>query len=147
MPLRLEGSVEIARPLEDVFAFVSDPRNDPAWCERVEWCRQVAGEGAEIGANYEARHRPSGYPWPHVRRIEVIAADPPRSIRWQQADHLARFDITYELTAMDRARTKLRQIDEIRWRLPAMGLIGKRIVRRHIGEQHDALRALLESSA
>ena len=140
----LSGSVEIRLPVEDVFGFVADPRNDPRWCERVRWCRQVEGEGPCGGARYEALHKPSGYPWAHIRRIEVLDIEEPRRVRWRQADQLADFDIAYELEAVD-GGTRLTQRDNIRWRLPGMGIIGRRIVRRHIGEQHAALRAVLES--
>lgn len=141
--MRLEGSVEIERPVEEVFDFVADPRNDPRWCERVRWCKQVAGDGPGLGARYEALHRPSGYPWPHIRRIVVLDLEPPRFVRWRQADRLGAFDIRYELEATERG-TRLSQHDEVNWALPLMGLIGRRIVRRHIGEQHEALRAVLE---
>ena len=142
---QLSGNVVIERPVEEVFAFVADPRNDPAWCERVEWCRQVEGARPAVGPRYQARHRPSGYPWPHRRHIEVLESDPPRLIRWHQRDHLASFDITYELRPVA-AGTELTQRDRIRWRLPGMRLIGRRIVQRHIGEQHAALKQLLETA-
>ena len=61
-------------------------------------------------------------------------------------DRLAEFDITYELRSVD-GGTSLRQHDRIRWRLPGMGPIGRRIVQRHVGEQHDVLRKLLEGGA
>jgi hypothetical protein len=145
MPTRLDGAIEIPRPIASVFEFVADSRNDPGWCERVAWCRQVEGDGPGPDARYEALHRPSGYPWAHIRRIEVLAFDPPRHIRWLQADRLGSFDIGYHLEPTARG-TRLRQRDEIDWRLPLMGLVGKRIVRRHIGEQLRALRALLEAA-
>jgi uncharacterized protein YndB with AHSA1/START domain len=139
------GSTVIARPIEEVFEFVADPRNDPRWCERVQWCRQVRGEGPAPDARYEAQHRPSGFPWSHLRRIAVVEVDPPRRVRWEQRDQLARFDIAYELEAVPEG-TLLTQRDEIHWRIPGIGLVGRRIVRRHIGEQHEVLRTILEGS-
>ena len=141
--MRLEGGVEIRRPIGEVFEFVADSRNDPMWCERVAWCRQVAGQAPAPGARYEALHRPSGNPWAHIRRIEVLDLAPPRSVRWRQADRMGTFDIGYELEAVE-GGTRLWQRDEIEWALPLMGLVGRRIVSRHIGEQHHALRAVLE---
>ena len=141
--MRLEGSVEIERPLGEVFDFVADPRNDPSWCERVTWCRQVAGDGPGPGARYEALHRPSGYPWSHIRRIDVVEFEPPRSVRWTQVDRIGIFDIRYELEATERG-TRLSQHDDVDWSLPMMSLIGRRIVYTHIGDQHQALRAVLE---
>lgn len=141
--MRLEGSIDIARPMAEVFAFVADPRNDPRWCERVEWCIQLEGDGPARGAQYEALHRPSGYPWAHLRRIEVVECDPPSRIRWRQADRIGVFDIEYVLEATDDG-TRFTQRDAIAWRLPLSSLIGKRIVQRHIGEQQKALKEVLE---
>ena len=145
MSMKIDGSVLIRRPIEEVFAFVADARNDPAWCERVHWCRQVEGDSPVVGARYEARHHPSGYPWPHLRHIEVVDVVAPTLVRWRQVDRLAEFDITYELRSVD-GGTSLRQHDHIRWRLPGMGLVGRRIVQRHVGEQHEVLRKLLEEA-
>lgn len=144
--MEIAGSVLIRRPVEEVFEFVADALNDPAWCERVHWCRQVEGDSPVVGARYEAEHHPSGYPWAHLRHIEVVDLVRPTLVRWLQADRLGEFDIAYELRAVE-GGTELRQHDRIRWRLPGMGLVGRRIVQRHVGEQHEELKKLLEARA
>jgi len=144
--MKLAGSIEIERPIDEVFVFVADATNDPAWCERVRWCRQAKGDAPAVGTRYEAMHKPSGYPFAHIRSIEVLEHDPPRFVRWRQVDHLATFDIAYELELTPNG-TRLIQRDEIRWRLPGMGAIGGRIVGRHIGQQHLELKRLLEVQA
>lgn len=88
--MRLEGSIKIDRAITEVFDFVADPQNDPVWCERVKWCRQVRGSGPEIEASYKALHKPSGYPWAHIRRIELLAFEHPHLVTWEQRDQLAR---------------------------------------------------------
>ena len=140
----LEGDIEIQRPLDEVFTFAADPRNDPQWCPRVLWCKQVEGDGPSPGARYEAMHRPAGYPKKHIRRIEVLEYDAPRRIRWRQEDHIGVFDITYDFEATE-AGTRLTQRDDIKWKLPLAGPFGRRIVGRHIGEQQDDLKRVLES--
>ncbi|MEA2473734.1 MAG: hypothetical protein QOE06_1649 [Thermoleophilaceae bacterium] len=140
---QLEGDIEIRRPVGDVFAFVADPCNDPDWCPRVLWCRQSEGDGPGPGARYEAMHKPSGYPRRHIRRIEVLEYDAPRRVRWVQEDQIGVFDITYELEPTE-GGTRLTQRDEIKWKLPLAGPFGKRIVGRHIGEQQQDLKRVLE---
>ena len=140
----LEGEIEIGRPLEEVFAFVADPCNDPEWCPRVQWCEQREGSGPGQGARYEAMHKPSGYPRKHIRRIEVLEYDAPRRIRWRQEDQIGVFDITYELEPTD-GGTRLLQTDDIKWKLPLAGPFGKRIVGRHIGEQQKDLKRVMEA--
>jgi uncharacterized membrane protein len=46
-----EHSVTINRPLEDVFAFLADPENDPQWRKGVLDIAHVSGDG--VGAVYK----------------------------------------------------------------------------------------------
>jgi hypothetical protein len=141
-----EYALDIARPIEEVFAFVADSRNDPRWCPRVVTCEQVEGEGPQLGARYEAFHRPS-LQRPHLRRIHVQEFDHPRLIRSRQEDNVAVFTITYQLEPAGTG-TRLAQRDEIEWRIPRRYVpLAKRIVRRHIGDQLENLKRLLEREA
>lgn len=141
----IEHAVEIELPIEPVFDFVADSRNDPRWCPRVVSCDQLEGEGPGPGARYDAFHRPS-LQRPHHRRIDVDEFDRPRRIRTLQEDDIALFTITYDLERVPRG-TLLKQRDEIEWKIPRAYLpIAKRIVRRHIRDQLDGLKRLLETS-
>jgi hypothetical protein len=142
--MRIEGSTEIDRPIEAVFGFVSDPRNDPQWCPRVVWCEQREGSGPGPGAGYEAFHRPT-FQRPHQRWIEIVALDPPLCLVTTQRDHIADFTITYLLERNSHG-TLLTQIDEIAWKLARpIHPFAMRIVRRHIREQFATLKQLLEN--
>jgi uncharacterized protein YndB with AHSA1/START domain len=57
-----EREVTIERPVEEVFAFLANPENDPQWRRGVLDIRRVSGEGA--GAVYE-----QGVKGPMGRRI------------------------------------------------------------------------------
>jgi uncharacterized protein YndB with AHSA1/START domain len=46
-------SVTLPAPADDVFAYVSDTRNDPEWCPNVGEVTQVAGRGVQVGARFE----------------------------------------------------------------------------------------------
>jgi uncharacterized membrane protein len=48
----IRQSVLIALPLEEVFAYASDFRNDTEWSSAVKESRQTSGEGPELGATY-----------------------------------------------------------------------------------------------
>ena len=144
--MHIEDQIEIERPIEEVFAFVADARNDPQWCPRVFSCKQVEGEGPGPGARYEARHRPTLLP-PHIRRIEVLEYDAPTSIRWRQSDLGGVFEIDYRLTPTEKG-TRLTQSDEIAWKVPRLfHPVARRIVRKHIPDQMADLKRLLESRA
>jgi carbon monoxide dehydrogenase subunit G len=93
--------VEIGRPIEDVFAFVSDPHNDPRWCRKVQ---SVEGSGDE----FRVLHKP--VPMRPARTMEMrrVAAEPPTRIEWLQDDGTDVFKVAYELESIP-AGTRLRQ--------------------------------------
>lgn len=144
--MSVERSVEIERPPEEVFAFIADARNDPRWCGTVVACEQRAGDGPGPGARYEARHKPTPFHRVMPRSIEVLEYAPPRVLRSRQEDDNGVFDITYEVEPTPRG-ARLTQRDEIAWNVPGpVGRMAERLfVRRHIGEQMDALKRLLEA--
>jgi uncharacterized membrane protein len=55
------GEIVIRRAVPDVWAFLADPENDPAWRGGVIEIKRVAGDG--VGARYEQRVKgPGGRP-------------------------------------------------------------------------------------
>jgi carbon monoxide dehydrogenase subunit G len=139
----LESSIEIARPVEDVFDLVADPRNDHRWCSRVKGCEQTEGEGPAVGARFAVHHNPT-LQRPHLRRVEIVELERPAKVVSVQEDKVGRFTITYLLGPAG-GGTRITQRDEIEWRLgPLARPIGTRIVRRHIDAQLRNLKRLLE---
>ncbi|HEX8207628.1 MAG TPA: SRPBCC family protein [Solirubrobacteraceae bacterium] len=139
----LDYSIEIARPVEDVFDFVADPRNDARWCPRVQDCEQVEGDRPAVGARYAVRHNPT-LQRPHLRRIEIVGCDRPSRIVSVQEDRVGRFTIAYELEPVA-GGTRITQRDEIEWRVGRLAKpIGTRIVKRHMAAQLRNLKRLLE---
>lgn len=50
--VKFEESVVIERPLEQVFAFVSDPRNDTEWSEEIAEVRQTSEGPLGVGTSF-----------------------------------------------------------------------------------------------
>jgi uncharacterized protein YndB with AHSA1/START domain len=66
--------IEVDRPVEQVFAYLSDLRHDPHWWGGIHSSRRIHGDGG-VGTRYELdatflRVR-------HTTCLEVIAQDPP----------------------------------------------------------------------
>lgn len=143
---RVERHIDIGRPAEEVFAFVADARHDPQWCSTVRSCEQLAGDGPGLGARYEARHKPTPVHPVMRRELEIVAYEAPRLVRWRQEDQNGRFEITYRVEP-NGSGTRFTQSDQIAWKVPGpIGALAERLfVRRHIGEQMEALKQLLES--
>lgn len=139
----LRHTVEIERQPADVFAVVADPRNDSLWCPRVTGCEQVSGETLGPGARFETDHHPSLQPR-QTRRIEILTFEPPARVTSIQIDKIASFTIHYELEPTERG-TRLTQRDEIDWNVAWPGRpIGRWIVNRHMRDQLETLKQLLE---
>jgi uncharacterized protein YndB with AHSA1/START domain len=143
-PTQLEHQIEISHPLEEVFAFIADARNDPRWCPRVISCEQRDGDGPGLGARYEALEKPTLRPR-QTRWIEVVDFAPPNRVVWRQKDEIGDFTITYLLEPAARG-TRLTQRDEVAWQMPRVYVpIARRIVARHIRDQLSSLKRLLEA--
>jgi uncharacterized protein YndB with AHSA1/START domain len=66
--INLKTSVRIPRPIDEVFAYVSDPRRFPEWNSAVRAVRQT-------GSTYVMeRHLPTG---PAVNELEIVTLDAP----------------------------------------------------------------------
>ena len=145
--MRIHDAIEIERPVDAVFAFVADARNDPRWCATVKSCEQRAGDGPGPAARYLARHRPTPFHPVMSRSIEVVEYDPPRRVRWRQEDRNGVFDIAYRLEPCARG-TRFHQEDAIAWKVPRpVGRMAERaFVRRHIRQQMRELKQALEGA-
>lgn len=82
-------SIVVARPIDAVFRFATDPRNDPAWHTTVVAVRQVSpgpiGPGTAFAGSYDSHRRTLETPPSpaNFQAIEAVIAelDPPRSSR------------------------------------------------------------------
>jgi carbon monoxide dehydrogenase subunit G len=137
--VRIEREIEIARPPEEVFQFVADPRNDPRWCPKVQ---SVEGNGDR----YEVVHKP--VPLRPARRLDMrrVGSEPPHRIEWTQDDGTDRFRVTYELEPTA-GGTRFRQISDAE-----IGAVPKPLhplwrhgIGRDLQRQLRELKKLLES--
>ena len=96
--ITFETSIEIRRPLEAVFAFVSDPRNEPQWEETVKEVRvtpdgppavgtQVTKVGSFLGMKLEATN-------------ELTALEPNRSLSFKGTSGPASLEATMRFEAV-----------------------------------------------
>jgi uncharacterized protein YndB with AHSA1/START domain len=114
--MHIEKTQDIARPPEEVWAFIADARNDPRWCHKVDSVDQVAGEGPGLGAKYRVLHRPRPRKPPSELVMEVVEYDQPRRLRWREEDEDAVFNVVYQMQSTGTG-TRLSQIDDIDWRI------------------------------
>jgi carbon monoxide dehydrogenase subunit G len=135
----IEREIEIARPLDAVFAFVADPRNDVRWCRKVRSVKRLDDD------SYEVVHRP--VPLRPARTMEMrrVASDPPRRLEWVEDDGHDVFRVTYELEATG-AGTRFRQRSDADVGVPKpLQPLFRHGIGRDVARQLRDLKRLLES--
>jgi uncharacterized protein YndB with AHSA1/START domain len=135
----IEREIEIERPIEAVFAFVADARNDVRWCHKV---RSVSG-GPD---RYEVVHRP--VPFMRERRLEMVRVreEPARRIEWREDDGHDVFSVTYSLEPLSPGRTRMRQCSDAELGVPRfLQPLWRHGIGRDLERQLKDLKKLLES--
>jgi len=143
--MQIARSVVVDSHIEDVFDFVADPLNDPAWCPKVLVVDQVEGDGPGPGAAYEVLHRPIPFRPPRRMVHRCLSWEPPRRIQWREDDGHDVIDVTYDLEPMWTS-TRFTQRDEI-VRLGAPRIVHplfKHGIGRDIDRQLQSLQGVLE---
>jgi uncharacterized protein YndB with AHSA1/START domain len=127
---RIEKTILLRIPPEEVWAYISDPRNDPRWCKKVLSVEQIGGDRPGPGARYRVIHRPTRLKRPKRLEVTIEEFDPPQRMRMREEDDDGVFDVTYVLEPTG-ARTRLTQHDEIAWKISwpqhplANGMVGR----------------------
>jgi hypothetical protein len=130
-----------------VFAFVSDTRNDPLWCDNVETVELVAGEGIEVGTRFRFHQhldRPGGQRMQFDVDVEVIELGE-HSITWLATDRFQEREISLDVQPEGQG-SRITQVTRAAFRRPP-GLarwVYPRLARRVFTRQFRALAARLQ---
>src|SRR6266540_2070864 len=92
--VRIEGEIVIDRPVEEVFDFVADERNEPRYNPRLRRAEQISAGPIGPGTRFRAETTTLGRPVPMV--IELTTCERPR--RLASETHLSTMDIHGTLT-------------------------------------------------
>lgn len=106
----VETSVDVGRPVDEVFAFVTDPRNDIRWWRGVRTIEVLHGDGG-VGTEYAQRGRLFGLPFFNHLKVEEL--DPPHRMVMRTIRSLTPFVAVYTLTALDGGRTRFAMTAEV----------------------------------
>lgn len=92
--VRIEGEIVIRRPVEDVFDFVADERNEPRFNPRMRRAEQISEGPIGVGSRFRAEMVSMGRTVEMV--IEFTGFERPR--RLASSTHMSSMDIQYTLT-------------------------------------------------
>jgi uncharacterized membrane protein len=138
-------SIEIERPSQDVFAFVSDVSNNPRWQSGQRSCAWTSAPPVRVGSTYDQRARFLGRDL--VNHFAVTEIDPGRRIRWQSTGGTFPLTITRTVEPLGERRSRFTELVEGGPTGPARlaDPLTRRLVARSIRRDFPRLKALLEA--
>ena len=142
--MEIERSVEIARPVGEVFDFVADARNDVRWCPKVRSVEQIGSEPGE-GSRYAVVHKP--VPGRPERRMEMtcVSFSPPSRLVWREEDGTDVFEVSYSLSSVRPGVTRFTQCSAFSLGAPRLlRPLFKAGIGRDVQKQLRLLKELLE---
>jgi hypothetical protein len=95
--MEIVRSVVVDCHIEDVFDYIADRYNDPAWSPTVQAVDQLHGIGPGPGASYAVLHKPLPLRPARLMECTCVEWDPPARLGWLEKDGSDVIRVTYEL--------------------------------------------------
>jgi len=105
---QFEGTAEINRPVDEVFAFLADGENDPKFSPRVQQMAKLTDGPTGVGTVYASTVKDAGMTT--RREFRITAFEPPTRIRWAENSKnlVTATEGGYDLTPTAAGGTRLR---------------------------------------
>jgi uncharacterized protein YndB with AHSA1/START domain len=143
--IAFDTEVRIDRPVEEVFAYVSDPLNFPRWNSAVEAVRKTsAGQDGAASTYSMARTLPSGRA---VNELEVVASERPRTFAIRTTAGPTPFLYRYKLSR-ENGETVMKLDAEVELRGAAGFLpqLARPLVKKGVNDNLATLKQILEAA-
>jgi uncharacterized protein YndB with AHSA1/START domain len=141
--ISFETEMRIRRPVEEVFAYVSEPLNFPRWNSAVRTVRQTAAGGHDVGSSYlMERKLPTGRA---LNQLDVITHEAPHEFAIHATAGPTPFLYRYRFTS-ESGETVVRLDAEVELPGPAglLPQLARRAVRSGVDDNLAALKQILE---
>lgn len=105
---QFEATVEIDRPVEEVFAYLADGRNDPQFSPRVLRIERVPDAPTAVGTVFRSTVKDAGMKT--GREFRITALEAPVRMRWAEVSKniVTAREGGYDLEALEGGRTRVR---------------------------------------
>ncbi|WP_406513171.1 SRPBCC family protein [Streptomyces sp. NBC_00161] len=104
---QFEATVEIDRPVGEVFAYLADGRNDPKFSPRVQEITRTPDGPTGVGTVFRSTVKDAGMKT--GREFRITGFEPQRSVRWtEQSKNLVTAQGGYDFEALPGDRTRVR---------------------------------------
>jgi uncharacterized protein YndB with AHSA1/START domain len=144
--VNFETSVRIERPVNDVFDYVSDPRNFPRWNSAVQSVRETAPGREGVGATYVMeRDLPGGRA---ENELEIVDLDRPAAFAIRTTSGPTPFTYRYRFSTEGAATLlELNAEVELSGIAGALGPLASRGVKRGVDSNFADLKRILEADS
>ena len=142
--MNFETAVRIARPIEDVFAFVSDAANLPQWNSAVQAVRKTSEGERGVGSTYVMdRELPSGKA---RNEFEIVACERPTEFSIRTTSGPTPFGYSYRLSSENGVTVVHLDADVQLATVPALvGPLARHAVRRGVDRNFRTLKRIVEA--
>ncbi|MFG2825685.1 SRPBCC family protein [Kitasatospora sp. NPDC048365] len=107
-----EASVEVDRPVEEVFAYLADGRHDPEFSPRVLEIAKTPDGPTAVGTVFRSTVKDAGLKT--SREFRITGVEAPRTLRWsEQGKNLITAEGGYDLEPLPDGRTRVRIFNEL----------------------------------
>lgn len=105
---QFEATIEIDRPVEEVFAFLADGENDPKFSPRVLQIAKTTDGPTAVGTVYVSTVKDAGMK--SKREFRISEFEPPARIRWTEVSKnlVTATEGGYDLSSTPAGKTRLR---------------------------------------
>lgn len=107
--IRVSARTTIRRPVDEVFAYVADVTNDPAWHTDVREARSRDGGPPGLGSVFDVRTRP--FLGRSTGSVEIVGFEPPRLLELSAELSGMRAILGYRLEEVEGGTALTRQVD------------------------------------
>ena len=143
--IAFETDLRINRPVEEVFAYVSDPLNFPRWNSAVQAVRKTSAVQNGVASTYTMERKlPTG---PAVNELEVVASEPPRTFAIRTTSGPTPFLYRYQLSEENgEALMKLDAEVELPGAASFLPQLARRLVKKGVDDNLATLKQILEAA-
>ena len=140
----IESSVDINRPIEEVFAYVTDPTKAPEWSSMVLECTLEGSESIGVGSRIRGIGKVLGRRLEHT--AEVTQYDPPRKFATRSVSGPGHLDVERQLESIgEGTRYHSKLVGESGGLFKLADPIVAALMRRTVETDLQTLKALLEA--
>lgn len=140
MGIEAAGGTKIARPIEDVFDYLSDPRNEPNWLPGATAVDKTSEGPVGLGSTFVGHYARAGRV-----ELELIEFERPRKVTFRAHSKIVDFDDAVELTeAQGTTLLQARMLASPRGVMRFVAPLMARTLRRQFAANWDHLRRAME---